>query len=54
MELRHHPQEEKGVPARTAANVEGLATLVFGEQISDMRNWFVIGPTDVVVLLCYL
>lgn len=53
MELRHYPQEEKGIPARTATNVHGVATIVFREQISYVCNWFAVGTTDVVVLLCY-
>ena len=54
MELRHHLQEEEGVPARTAANVYGDATLILGKQVSDVLDRFVIGRTDVVVLVCYL
>jgi hypothetical protein len=52
MELRHHLQEKEGVPARTAANVYGDATLMPRKQVSDMRDRFVIGHTHVVVLVC--
>jgi hypothetical protein len=53
MELRHHLQEQEGVPAGTAANVQANATLISYEQISDMLDRFAIGYTDVVILVGY-
>ena len=53
MELRHHLQEEEGVPARTAPNVYGNATLILGKQVSDVLDRFLISCTDVIVLIRY-
>src|SRR5215470_5993039 len=43
MELRHHLQEEEGVPTRTATNVYGDATRALGKQVSDVLDRLVIG-----------